>query len=145
MNEHEDLKSAGLKVTHPRVRILSIFRVAETRHLSAEEVFKRLSVQQSDIGLATVYRVLTQLEEAGVLRRSNFNAGKAVFELNESNHHDHLICLGCGRAEEFNDAKIEKQQKVVADSFGYALSDHQLVLYGYCALCAAELAKGNSS
>ncbi len=142
MNEHRNLKNAGLKVTHPRVRILSLFRTSEARHLSAEEVFQQLVLQQSRIGLATVYRVLMQLEEAGVLRRSSFSFNKAVvFELNEKKHHDHLICLRCGRTDEFYDAIIERQQKAVADSFGYTLSDHQLELYGYCAHCAAERAE----
>jgi Fur family ferric uptake transcriptional regulator len=138
MNEQNDLKTAGLKVTQPRMKILSIFRKTETRHLNAEDVYQQLLAQQSDIGLATVYRVLMQLEEAGVLRRSNFNPSKAVFELAETTHHDHLICLACGRADEFTDPAIEKRQKAVADSFGYTLSDHQLALYGYCAACAAE-------
>ena len=140
MKEQEDLKAAGLKVTHPRIKILSIFRTAQNRHLNADDVFQQLAAQHSDIGLATVYRVLMQLEEAGVLRRSNFNPSKAVFELNETQHHDHLICLGCGRADEFIDPTIKKRQKAVAESFGYTLSDHQLTLYGYCAACAAELA-----
>ena len=138
MNEQNDLKNAGLKVTQPRMKILSIFRATETRHLNAEDVYQQLVAQHSDIGLATVYRVLMQLEEAGVLRRSNFNPTKAVFELSESRHHDHLICLGCGRTDEFADSAIEKRQKAVADSFGYTLSDHQLALYGYCAACTAE-------
>ena len=145
MNEHNDLKTAGLKVTQPRMTILSIFRSAETRHLNAEEVHRELVAQESDIGLATVYRVLMQLEEAGVLRRSNFNPSKAVFELSETKHHDHLICLGCGRTDEFTDPTIEKRQKAVAEALGYTLSDHQLALYGYCAACSAELAKVNDA
>ncbi len=145
MNEQNDLKTAGLKVTQPRMKILSIFRKTETRHLNAEDVYQQLLAQQSDIGLATVYRVLMQLEEAGVLRRSNFNPSKAVFELAETTHHDHLICLGCGRADEFTDPAIEKRQKAVADSFGYTLSDHQLALYGYCAACTAERASEESA
>jgi Fur family ferric uptake transcriptional regulator len=142
MHELEDLKDAGLKVTLPRIKVLEVFRSAKTRHLSAEEVYHRLAAQQADIGLATVYRVLTQLEEASMLARNTFNAGKAVYELNEGKHHDHLICLDCGRTEEFNDPTIEKRQKVVAESFGYALRDHQLALYGYCPDCAAKRAKG---
>jgi Fur family transcriptional regulator, ferric uptake regulator len=136
MHEHDDLKNAGLKVTLPRVKILEVFRTAETRHLSAEDVYQRLSGQRADIGLATVYRVLTQLEEAGMLARNTFNAGRAVYELNEGRHHDHLICLGCGRADEFNDPTIEKRQKAIADSFGYTLRDHHMALYGYCRACA---------
>jgi Fur family ferric uptake transcriptional regulator len=142
MHELEDLKGAGLKVTLPRMKVLEVFRTAKTRHLSAEEVYHRLAAQQADIGLATVYRVLTQLEEASMLARNNFNAGKAVYELNEGKHHDHLICLDCGRTEEFNDPTIEKRQKAVAESFGYTLRDHQLALYGVCPDCAAKRAKG---
>jgi len=142
MHEPEDLKSAGLKVTLPRIKILEIFRTAETRHLSAEDVYHRLAGQHADVGLATVYRVLTQLEEAGMLSRNTFNAGKAVYELNEGKHHDHLICLGCGRTEEFIDPTIEKRQKAVAESFGYELRDHQMALYGYCQACSAKRAKG---
>lgn len=142
MYEHQDLKNAGLKVTLPRIRVLEIFRTAETRHLSADEVYHRLAGQQSDIGLATVYRVLTQLEEAGMLTRNTFNAGKAMYELNEGRHHDHLICLACGRAEEFTDPTIEEHQQTVAASMGYVLRDHHLSLYGYCPDCAAKRAQG---
>jgi Fur family transcriptional regulator, ferric uptake regulator len=141
MREHEDLKSAGLKVTLPRIKVLEIFRTAETRHLSAEDVYHRLVGQQAEVGLATVYRVLTQLEEAGMLARNTFNAGKAVYELNEGTHHDHLVCLACGRTEEFNDPTIEKRQKAIAESFGFTLRDHHLALYGYCQACAAKRAK----
>jgi len=142
MSEQKELKAAGLKVTHPRIKILSLFRTSEVRHLSAEEVFQILTQEQSEIGLATVYRVLMQLEEAGVLRRSSFSSNKAVvFELNEKSHHDHLICLGCGRTDEFNDPTIEKRQKSIADSFGYTLSNHRLELYGYCQECTAKSAK----
>jgi len=141
MREHEDLKSAGLKVTLPRIKVLEIFRTAETRHLSAEDVYHRLVGQQAEVGLATVYRVLTQLEEAGMLARNTFNAGKAVYELNEGKHHDHLVCLACGRTEEFNDPTIEKRQKAIAESFGFTLRDHHLALYGYCQACAAKRAK----
>lgn len=142
MNEQTDIKNAGLKVTQQRITILSLFRMSDVRHMSAEEVFQKLVSQQSDIGLATVYRVLLQLEEVGVLRRSSFNPSKAVvFELNENKHHDHLICLGCGRTDEFNDAEIEKRQKAVADSFGYTLNDHQHALYGYCSSCTSDVSK----
>jgi Fur family ferric uptake transcriptional regulator len=142
MHELEDLKDAGLKVTLPRIKVLEVFRTAKSRHLSAEDVYHRLAAQQADIGLATVYRVLTQLEEASMLARNSFNGGKAVYELNEGKHHDHLICLDCGRTEEFNDPTIEKRQKAVAESLGYALRDHQLALYGYCPDCATKRAKG---
>lgn len=137
MHEQDDLKSAGLKVTLPRIKVLEVFRSVDTRHLSAEDVYHRLASQGADVGLATVYRVLTQLEEAGILARNTFNAGKAVYELYEGKHHDHLICLACGRTDEFNDATIEKRQKAVAESFGYVLRDHQMALYGYCPDCAA--------
>jgi Fur family ferric uptake transcriptional regulator len=142
MHELEDLKDAGLKVTLPRIKVLEVFRTANTRHLSAEDVYHRLAATRADIGLATVYRVLTQLEEASMLARNTFNGGKAVYELNEGKHHDHLICLDCGRTEEFYDPTIEKRQKAVAESFGYTLRDHQLALYGYCPNCAAKRAKG---
>jgi Fur family ferric uptake transcriptional regulator len=142
MHEHENLKSAGLKVTLPRIRVLEIFRSAKTRHLSAEDVYHNLAGQQADIGLATVYRVLTQLEEAGMLLRNNFNAGKAVYELNEGKHHDHLICLDCGRTDEFNDPVIEKRQKAVAEKLGYVLHEHRLALYGICPACAAKRSRG---
>ncbi|HTY04835.1 MAG TPA: ferric iron uptake transcriptional regulator [Rhodocyclaceae bacterium] len=141
MHEPEDLKGAGLKVTLPRIKVLEVFRSAKSRHLSAEEVYHRLAAQQADVGLATVYRVLTQLEEAGMLARNTFNAGKAVYELNEGRHHDHLICLVCGRTEEFVDATIERRQKAVAESLGYELVDHHLAMYGYCQACAAKRAK----
>jgi Fur family ferric uptake transcriptional regulator len=141
MQEHESLKNAGLKITLPRLKVLEVFRAAETRHLSAEDVYHRLAEQHSDVGLATVYRVLTQLEEAGMLARNTFNAGKSVYELNEGKHHDHLICLGCGRTEEFNDPVIEKRQKVVAEGLGFVLCDHRLALYGYCKDCAAKKIK----
>jgi Fur family ferric uptake transcriptional regulator len=138
MHEPEDLKSAGLKVTLPRIRVLEVFRTADARHLTADDVYHRLSGQQADIGLATVYRVLAQLEEAGMLARHTFNAGKAVYELNEGSHHDHLICLGCGRTDEFTDPTIEKRQRAVAESAGYTLVDHQMALYGYCPACASK-------
>jgi Fur family transcriptional regulator, ferric uptake regulator len=137
MQEDKHLKSAGLKVTLPRIKVLEVFRTTETRHLTAEDVYHRLVAQNADIGLATVYRVLTQLEEVGMLSRNTFNAGKAVYELNEGKHHDHMICLGCGRTEEFNDPAVEKRQKAVADALGFVLRDHQMVLYGYCPACAA--------
>lgn len=141
MPEHDELKSAGLKVTLPRIKVLEVFRNAETRHLNAEDVYHRLVAQQSEIGLATVYRVLTQLEEAGMLLRSTFNSGKAVYELDEGKHHDHIVCLGCGRTDEFNDPTIEKRQKAVAESLGYELANHQMALYGYCPKCAAKRAR----
>jgi Fur family ferric uptake transcriptional regulator len=111
------IKSTGLKVTVPRVKVLSIFETSKVRHLSAEDVYKLMLAEDMDIGLATVYRVLTQFEQAGILLRSNFESGKAVFELNEGSHHDHLVCLDCGRVEEFFDEKIEDRQKKIAELY----------------------------
>ncbi len=140
MPGHEDIKGAGLKVTAPRVKVLEVFRSCGSRHLNADEVHRLLVEQGADVGLATVYRVLTQLEEAGILSRNTFNAGKAVYELNAGKHHDHLICLGCGRTDEFYDSVIEERQQAVAASMGYLLQEHQMALYGYCADCAAKRA-----
>ena len=128
----DELKSSGLKATLPRLRILEIFQKSSVRHMTAEDVFKALLGEGSDIGLATVYRVLMQFEQAGLLTRSNFESGKAVYELNEGQHHDHLVCLDCGRVEEFFDAEIEKRQQMVAKSRGFALQEHALSLYANC-------------
>lgn len=130
-----ELKNIGLKATLPRLKILEIFqRSAHTgvRHLSAEDVYKALLADHLDVGLATVYRVLTQFEQAGLLARSHFDAGHAVFELNEGSHHDHLVCLTCGRVEEFVDADIEQRQNRIAAERGFRLQDHALALYGEC-------------
>lgn len=132
------LKSTGLKVTVPRLKVLSIFENSQTRHLSAEDVYRLLLQEELDIGLATVYRVLTQFEQAGILRRSNFESGKSVFELNEGNHHDHLVCMECGRVVEFFDAEIEERQRLVAAKHGFKLMEHSLSLYGQCSTCAAK-------
>jgi len=128
----EELKSTGLKATLPRLKILEIFQSGRQRHMTAEDVFKVLLEEQSDIGLATVYRVLTQFEQAGILVRSNFESGKAVYELNEGQHHDHLVCLDCGRVEEFYDAEIERRQHAIAQERGFSLQDHALALYAHC-------------
>lgn len=130
-----DLRSVGLKATLPRMRVLDIIRQSATRHLSAEDIFKRLVEQGSDVGLATVYRVLSQLEGAGLLLRNTFDGGKAVFEIDEGEHHDHLICLSCGRVDEFSNEAIERLQRDVAEANGYELADHRLALYGHCAAC----------
>lgn len=127
-----DLKTTGLKVTAPRLKVLDIFQRSSARHLTAEDVYKALLSESVDIGLATVYRVLTQFEQAGILARSHFETGKAVFELNEGSHHDHLVCLDCGLVEEFFDAKIEERQRRVAQDRGFELQDHALSLYGHC-------------
>ena len=128
----QDLKNAGLKATVPRLKIISIFETSKVRHLTAEDVYRKLLAEGLDIGLATVYRVLTQFEQAGLLVRHHFDSGKAVFELNEGHHHDHLVCLQCGRVEEFYDAAIEKRQNAVARERGFEISGHALYLYADC-------------
>ncbi|GCB06308.1 ferric iron uptake transcriptional regulator [Ralstonia sp. SET104] len=127
-----DLKNIGLKATVPRLKILEIFQTSDERHMSAEDVYRILLAEQMDIGLATVYRVLTQFEQAGLLSRNNFESGKAIYELNEGKHHDHLVCLDCGRVEEFFDAEIEQRQQSIARARGFALQEHALSLYGNC-------------
>ncbi|MHA3903238.1 ferric iron uptake transcriptional regulator [Castellaniella sp. WN] len=137
MNDQIELKTMGLKATFPRLKILDVFRKAETRHHSAEDVYRALIAEDVDIGLATVYRVLTQFEQAGILLRSQFDGGKAVFELNDGDHHDHLICTNCGRVVEFSDAEIEKRQHRVAKDNGFTLESHNMMLYGICPKCSA--------
>ena len=132
MKNIDELKSTGLKATLPRLKILEIFQTGEQRHMTAEDVFRVLLEERSDIGLATVYRVLTQFEQAGILLRSNFESGKAVYELNEGQHHDHFVCTSCGKVEEFYDAEIEKRQSAIAKSRGFTLADHALSLYAHC-------------
>ena len=127
-----DLKSSGLKATLPRLKILEIFQGSSVRHLSAEDVYKLLLAENLDVGLATVYRVLTQFEQAGILSRNHFESGKAVFELDQGNHHDHLVCLDCGRVEEFFDGEIESRQHKIAEERGFKLTEHALSLYGNC-------------
>ncbi len=128
----EELKSTGLKATAPRLKILQIFQTAEQRHMTAEDVFRVLLAERSDIGLATVYRVLTQFEQAGILSRNHFEAGRAVYELRDDQHHDHLVCLDCGHVEEFFNPEIEKQQHAVAKAKGFEIADHALSLYAHC-------------
>jgi Fur family ferric uptake transcriptional regulator len=132
MTKAEELKSSGLKATLPRIKILEVFQNTTRRHMTAEDVYKALLHDGSDIGLATVYRVLMQFEQAGLLTRSNFESGKSVFELNEGQHHDHLVCLTCGRVEEFFDPEIEKRQHAIATERGFDLHDHSLALYARC-------------
>lgn len=132
MSQVDDLKSSGLKATLPRLKILEVFQTSERRHLTAEDVYKALLTTGADIGLATVYRVLMQFEQAGLLSRNHFESGKAVFELNEGQHHDHLVCLDCGRVEEFFDAQIEQRQRTVAEARGFQLQEHALALYANC-------------
>ncbi|HSS71796.1 MAG TPA: ferric iron uptake transcriptional regulator [Casimicrobiaceae bacterium] len=132
MSTSHDLKNAGLKATLPRLRIINLFEQSKVRHLSAEDVYRQLLADGLDIGLATVYRVLTQFEQAGLLVRHHFESGKAVFELNQGGHHDHLVCLQCGRVEEFFDPEIEKRQLKVAKERGFAIAEHALYLYAEC-------------
>ena len=132
MDTLDELKSTGLKATLPRLKILEIFQKAEQRHMTAEDVYRLLLAEESDIGLATVYRVLTQFEQAGILSRNHFEAGKAIYELREEQHHDHLVCLDCGHVEEFYDAEIEKRQNAVAKAKGFSIADHALSLYAHC-------------
>ena len=132
MTQADELKNSGLKATLPRIKVLEVFQKTKERHMSAEDVFRALLAEHADVGLATVYRVLMQFEQAGILSRNHFETGKAVFELNEGKHHDHLVCLDCGRVEEFFDAEIEKRQRSVAQTRGFELQDHALALYAVC-------------
>ncbi|MDB5764701.1 MAG: fur [Herminiimonas sp.] len=131
-NNPSELKASGLKATLPRLKILEIFQSSSVRHLSAEDVYKILLAENMDVGLATVYRVLTQFEQAGLLSRNHFESGKSVFELNEGSHHDHLVCLDCGRVEEFYDEEIEKRQQKIALDRGFHIAEHALALYAHC-------------
>lgn len=138
MNQVEELKSSGLKATLPRIRILEVFQKAAVRHMTAEDVFKILLNEGADIGLATVYRVLMQFEQAGILSRNHFESGKSVFELNEGQHHDHLVCMTCGRVEEFFDPEIEARQRAIAQTRGFELQEHSLALYATCVRAQCE-------
>ena len=132
MSSPDHLKTIGLKATLPRLRILDLFEKSTVRHLAAEDVYKKLVEEGTDSGLATVYRVLTQFEQAGLLVRHHFESGKAVYELNRGSHHDHLVCLQCGHVEEFYDAEIEKRQETVAQERGFRINDHSLHIYADC-------------
>jgi len=132
MLKPKDLKTIGLKATAPRLKILNLFENSKVRHLSAEDVYKLLVAEGLDTGLATVYRVLTQFEHAGLLQRHHFESGRAVFELNAGTHHDHLVCMQCGRVEEFYDADIEKRQNKIAKERGFVITEHSLHLYVDC-------------
>lgn len=132
MSEPKDLKNMGLKATLPRLKILDLFEHSDVRHMTAEDVYRLLMAEGMDIGLATVYRVLTQFEQAGLLVRHHFESGKAVYELNQGGHHDHLVCLQCGRVEEFYDAEIERRQGKIAKERGFEIHDHSLHLYADC-------------
>ena len=133
--DNSDLKKVGLKITIPRMKILQILESTKLRHLSAEDIYRVLLESDDDIGLATVYRVLTQFEEAGLVIRHNFAEGHSVFELDHGVHHDHLVCVKCGKVEEFIDPVIEERQQYVAKQAGYTITDHSLNIYGICQNC----------
>ena len=133
--ESNDLKKAGLKVTLPRMKILDLMESSSVRHQSAEDIYQALRDEGEEVGLATVYRVLTQFEAAGLVTRHHFEGGQAVFELNREGHHDHIVCVGCGKVEEFVDEIIEQQQDKIAQDKGYEITDHSLILYGTCPSC----------
>ena len=128
--ENIALKEAGLKVTSPRVKILRLLQLPENQHLSAEDLYKKLLEQGDEVGVATVYRVLNQFDDAGIVTRHHFEGGKSVFELTHQEHHDHLVCLKCGEVIEFNDSLIEQQQRLIAEKYGIKLTNHSLYLYG---------------
>ena len=130
--DNQDIRKAGLKVTLPRVKILELLENSAQRHVSAEDVYKMLLDKGEEIGLATVYRVLTQFEAAGLVTRHNFEGGHAVFELDRGGHHDHLVCVVCGKVEEFVDTTIEKRQREIAKERGFEMVDHSLIIYGHC-------------
>ncbi|HEV7164944.1 MAG TPA: ferric iron uptake transcriptional regulator [Gammaproteobacteria bacterium] len=137
--ESQELRNAGLKVTLPRVKILEILERSNARHISAEDMYKALLESGEDIGLATVYRVLTQFETAGLVTRHHFEGGHSVFELNQGAHHDHILCVKCGRVDEFVDSEIEARQKKIASAKGYEMTDHSLYIYGICSSCRKSL------
>jgi Fur family ferric uptake transcriptional regulator len=134
-NETQELKDVGLKVTHPRIKIMRILLTSDVRHVSAEDVYKLLLGNNEEIGLATVYRVLTQFEGAGLVTRHHFEGGHSVFELSPEHHHDHIVCIKCGHVEEFADPDIEAKQLEIAKGLGFELTDHDLNMYGICADC----------
>jgi len=130
--DNQEIRKAGLKVTLPRVKILELLESSSQRHVSAEDVYKMLLDKGEEIGLATVYRVLTQFEAAGLVTRHNFEGGHAVFELDRGEHHDHIVCVACGRVEEFVDQSIEQRQKEIAEEHNFEMVDHSLIIYGRC-------------
>lgn len=133
--DNQDLKKAGLKVTLPRLKILEILEKADPHHMSAEDVYKTLLESGDDVGLATVYRVLTQFQTAGLVKRHNFEGDHAVFEIEQGEHHDHLVCVKCGRVDEFIDEVIERRQEVIAKQSEFKMTDHSLTIYGICKKC----------
>jgi Fur family ferric uptake transcriptional regulator len=141
MSKASHLKDIGLKATGPRLKILDLFESTGSRHMSAEDIYRKLLAENVDIGLATIYRVLTQFEQAGILVRRHFEAGKAVYELNQGGHHDHMVCVQCGRVVEFFDPEIEALQDRIASQHGFRISEHALYMYGECPECLALRAK----
>jgi Fur family ferric uptake transcriptional regulator len=138
----DELRAAGLKATLPRRKILEVMESQESRHMSAEDIYRCLLAAEEDVGLATVYRVLTQFESAGLVTKHHFEGGHSVFELNQGEHHDHILCVKCGKVEEFVDELIEKRQRDIAEQAGYVMTDHCLYIHGICADCRrAEAAK----
>ena len=144
MTNADELKSSGLKATLPRIKILEVFQRTAQRHMTAEDVYKALLQDGADVGLATVYRVLMQFEQADILKRSHFESERAVYELNQGEHHDHLVCLDCGRVEEFHDADIEALQIKVAKKKGFEIADHALSLYAHCSKKTCAHRPGNT-
>ena len=141
MDEHDGLKKTGLKITLPRLKVLSIFENSKEKHLSAEDIYKEMIGGGEEVGLATIYRVLTQFEQAGLLIRHHFESGKAIFELNEKSHHDHIVCLQCGHVTEFVNEDIEKLQTQVANEHGFKIIEHSLYIYGDCTKKPCEYKK----
>jgi Fur family ferric uptake transcriptional regulator len=133
-----DLREAGLKATVPRVKILEIMEQSNVRHFSAEDIYKALLDEGEEVGIATIYRVLTQFESAGLVTRHHFEGGISVFELDDGEHHDHILCIKCGKVEEFVDNVIEQRQKVIADEAGFSMTDHSLNIYGICKECQKD-------
>lgn len=133
--ESQDLQKLGLKATLPRLKILKFLESTNLRHMSAEDVYKSMLEQDEEIGLATIYRVLTQFEQAGLVTRHHFEGGHSVFELDQGSHHDHIVCVKCGRVDEFIDNTIEERQKAIAREKGYSITDHTLYIYGVCGDC----------
>ena len=142
VEESQQLKNVGLKITMPRVKILQIFEQSPERHLSAEDVYRALMEMGEEVGLATVYRVLAQFETAGLIHRQNFEGGHSVFELSQGEHHDHLVCIKCGRVQEFMDEVIEQRQQIIAEQSQFKMTDHALNIYGICADCQAKKKTG---
>ena len=136
--ENKELRKAGLKVTLPRVKILQILENSDNKHLSAEDVYKALIGADEDVGLATVYRVLTQFESVGLVMRHHFEGGHSIFELTSVDHHDHIVCNNCGKVDEFYDEVIEEQQEMIAKKYGFKITDHSMYLYGICQECQGK-------